>query len=91
MSELGVIVLVFAAVIFALAVAVFFIRFGISLERRQVNREYLSPVQAIPVEGFVQRFPGQEPGYVEQQNAKSNFEEMVRNQGRAVAYIRGRR
>lgn len=91
MSELGVIVLVFAAVIFALAVALFFIRFGISLERRQVNREYFVPAQAIPVEGFVQRLPGQEPGYVEQQNAQPSFEETVRNQGRAVAYIRGRR
>lgn len=90
MSELGVIFLVFASVIFALAVAVFFIRVGISLERRQMHRRYFVPVQAIPADGFVQRFPGQEPGYVEQQNAQPTFEETVRSHGRAVAYIRGK-
>lgn len=89
MSELGVIVLVFAAVIFTLAVAVFFIHLGISLERRQAHREYFVPAQAIPVEGFVQRLPGQEPGYVEA-NEQPSFEETLNSQGRAVVYIRGR-
>lgn len=91
MSELGVIVLVFASVVFALAVAVFFIQLGVSLERRQVRREYFSPAPAIQADGFVRRFPGQEPGYVEQQNAQPSFEETLRSQGRAVVYVRGRR
>ena len=93
MNMLGTIVLIFAAMVFAWFASVFFIRMGIKIEKHRAVKLYFAPQpqHPIPVEGFVQRMPGQEAGDVENPEQTPSFEETLHKHGRAVAYIRGRR
>ena len=61
MTAFGIIALVFFAMVFALIIALIFLRIGQALERREVRTQYF----AEPQQNFIQRIPGQEPGYVE--------------------------
>lgn len=93
MNAFFIIALVFCAIMTAWVSAVFFIRMGIKLEKRHEKAAYFAqPIQhAIPADGYIRRVPGQEPGFVESPEQCPTFEEVMRNQGRAVAYVKGGR
>lgn len=61
MTAFGIIALAFFAMVFVLIVAIVFLKIGQTLERREIRTQYF----AEPQQNFIQRIPGQEPGYVE--------------------------
>ena len=90
MDALSVVGVLFIGMILACVGSAFFIRMGVEIGRRQ-RTYFVQPAQkVIPVDGFTRRYPGQEAGYVEEPETNDSFEDTMRKQGRAVAYIRGK-
>jgi hypothetical protein len=87
MTAFGVIALVFFSILFVLAVGIAALFIGAYLARSQ---HAAKPVAATPAYGFVQRLPGQEPGYVEIPTNEPTFEQNLRAHGRAFVLIQGK-
>jgi len=67
MTELSMLALVVLGMSLTALIAVHFFRLGMeSAEKKEIVQVHYVPVPQPPSPAFVQRLPGQEPGYVEE-------------------------